>query len=150
MRNTRTAVCLFLALASSGCASLEFDAKTKPGLTYFEPVPYLAVTTTTDCKMTAAVLVLPGDKKMLSFHSGYGSADLSASVANGMLQAVGQKTDTKIPETITAVAGLATAVKGVAAAEPGKPDCSKSAYVVLYPIRNGDPDFKSPLAVPDR
>jgi len=143
VRNTRTAVCLFLALASSGCASLEFDAKTKPGLTYFEPVPYLAVTTTTDCKMTAAVLVLPGDKKMLSFHSGYGSADLSASVANGMLQAVGQKTDTKIPETITALAGVATAL-GVRA-EGAKETCEPR--VRLFSIDGGKPGAQAVFTV---
>jgi len=149
MRNARTAASLLLTVGLAACASLEFDAK-GPGLTYFEPRPYLAVSKAADCKVTASILVLPGEKKTLAFHSGYGSADLSATLANGMLQSVGQKTDTKIPETITAAAGLATAVKGVAAAEPGKPDCSKSAYLVLYPIRNGDPDFKSPLAVPDR
>lgn len=149
MRNTRTGASLFLALALSGCASLEFDAK-GPGLTYFEPKPYLAVSKAADCKVTAAVLVLPGEKKTLAFHSGYGMADLSASLANGMLQSVGQRTDTKIPETITAVAGLATAAARVAAAPPGKPDCSASTYVIFYPIKNGEPDFTSPLTVPDR
>jgi len=148
VRNARIAAFLLSTAGLTGCSSLEFDAR-GPGLTYFEPVPYLAVSKTADCKVTASIFLLPGAKKTLAFHSGYGSADLSATLAGGMLQSVGQKTDTKVPETITAVAGLA----GLAAAravEPGKPDCSSSAYFVLYPIKNGDPDFDHPMKIPNK
>jgi hypothetical protein len=148
MRNVLTAICLFLTVALSGCAHLEFDAR-GPGLTYFEPMPYLAVSKGADCKVTVAVLVLPGSKKTLAFHPGYGSSDLSATLGSGMLQAVGQKSDAKIPDTITALASVGTALKGFAAGEPSKPDCSKSSYVLLYPIVDGNPDFKHPLTVPD-
>jgi hypothetical protein len=145
MRNALTGACLLAALALPGCAHLEFDAK-EPGLTYFDPKPYLAVSKGTDCKVTAAVLVLPGEKRTLAFKSGYGTSDLSASLANGLLQSVGQKTDTKIPETVTALAGVATALRaGPGAAK--EPACD--SHVRLYPIVNGAPDFGHPLAVPE-
>ncbi len=146
MRNARIGACLFLTVALAGCAHLEFKAS-EPGLTYFEPVPYLAVTRATDCKVTATVLVLPGEQRTLRFHSGYGSSDLSATLSNGMLQSVGQKTDTKVPETITALAGVATAFKAGRPGEAKEPVCE--ARVRLYPIVKGAPDFDHPLTVPE-
>jgi hypothetical protein len=146
MRNALTGACLLLTLTLPGCANLEFDSK-KPGLTYFEPTPYLSVSKGADCKVTVTVLVLPGAKKTLAFNSGYGTADLSASVSSGLLQSVGQKTDTKVPETVTALAGVATAFKARGPGEPKEPACE--SRVRLYPIVNGEPDFKKPLIVPE-
>jgi len=152
MRTALTGACVLAAFALSGCAHLEFKAykagePEQPGLTYFEPVPYLAVTKGADCKVTVTVLVLPGEKRTLLFRPGYGSADLSASVSNGMLQSVGQKTDTKIPETITALAGVAALAAGGRPGAAKEPVCE--ARVRLYPVVNGAPDFGHPLTVPE-
>jgi hypothetical protein len=150
MRNARIGACFFLTVALAGCAHLEFKEfnQKEPGLTYFEPVPYLAVTKGADCKMTVAVLSLPGEKRTLFFRSGYGTADLSATLSNGMLQSVGQKTDTKVPETLTAVAGLAKTAAGFAAAAPAA-DCTKTSYIKLYPIVGGVIKIGEAVDIPD-
>jgi hypothetical protein len=151
MRTALTGACLSLAFTLAGCAHLEYKAykaeePEKPGLTYFEPVPYLAVAKGVDCKVTVNVLVLPGEKRTLLFRSGYGSSDLSATLANGMLQSVGQKTDTKIPETVTALAGAAAAFRGPAPGGAKEPVCEGT--VRLYPIVKGVPAFDHPLNLP--
>ena len=128
----------------SGCARLEFQ--NQEGLIYYTPKPYLFVTTSKDCVTTATVIVLPDKPDKVIFHTGYGSAELSVSLANGMITTVGQKTDTKIPETISAIASLGTAVAPKAALKEAgkegekKPDtCTPDAR--LYQIVNGLPDL---------
>ncbi len=118
----------------SGCASIDFGGG---GLTYYDPKPYLFVSKTDKCISSATVVNLPGEKKTMKFGSGYGSSDLSASFANNMVVSVGQKNDSKIPETITSLAALATATL------TGPAGCTPSA--TLYPITNGVPDTSSPI-----
>ncbi|HEY2775029.1 MAG TPA: hypothetical protein VGK20_13360 [Candidatus Binatia bacterium] len=136
---------MLVATALCGCAGIDFDS-TGPGLTYYEPRPYLFVTTTRECVSTATVISIPDRKKTMKFRSGYGSSDLSATFSGGMVTAVGQKVDTKIPETITAVSSLATAAGGLGLMEAGKPapgskpkaaECTPAAR--LYAIENGVP-----------
>ncbi len=125
-----------------GCAHLDFNDFTdgKEGVTYYDPKPYLFVSTTKDCVSTATVVVLPEKKKTVKLKTGYGSADLSVGLSNGMITSVGQKTDTKIPETIGAITSLGTAVAGLKApTEPGKQFvCTPSAS--LFPIKDGVPE----------
>lgn len=125
--------------ALSGCAHIDFGGD---GLTYYDPKPYLFVATTKECISTATVLAIPEVKKVMKFQSGYGSADLSTSLSNGMISSVGQKTDTKIPETL---ASIGTAAGGLnLMAENGKQIiCKPSA--ALYPIALGVPDLNHPL-----
>lgn len=132
----------FLVLISttvfvSGCASIDFNAKDGEGLTYYDPMPYLFVSTTDKCISTATVINVPATKKAMKFSSGYGSSDLSASFANNMIVAIGQKNDSKIPESITSIAALATATLA------GPAVCKPSA--VLYPLVDGVPDPNSPI-----
>lgn len=130
----------------SGCAGIDFgDDK---GLTYYDPKPYLFVTTTKECVTTANVMVIPETKRAMKFKSGYGSADLSATLSNGMISTVGQNTDTKIPETISAIAALGTAVAGMKPlAEPKPVICQPTA--TLYPVNDsGKPDLADPLKFP--
>jgi hypothetical protein len=68
-----------------------------------------------------------------------------------MLTAVGQKTDTKIPETIGAVASL-VAPKVTLAAEEEKPwPCSRPP-IELYriDIKDGEPILKNRLEIPTK
>lgn len=129
----------------SGCAGLDFGNE---GLSYNEPTPYLFVTVSKDCVSTATVISLPGEKKAVKFKRGYGAADLSVELSNGVLTKVGQKTDSKIPETITSIASLGTALaalsedKGVAK----QVVCDPSA--TLYPVSNGVPDIGARLVFP--
>jgi hypothetical protein len=139
------AVCLVVFLLVSGCAHIDFGGD---GMTYFDPKPYLFVSTTKECVTTATVVTIPEAKKVMKFVSGYGSAELSATLSNGMIASVGQKTDTKIPETISAIASLGTATAGFKAkAETGKQlICTPAAK--LYPILSGVPDLDHPLSFP--
>lgn len=133
---------IFLSILS-GCARLDFGEK---GLVYYDPKPYLLVTATNDCKVTAVPLVLPGNEKAVKFIPGYGSANLSVSLANGMITQAGQETDTQIPATITAITGLGTAVAGMVKGREEKPEgCTPKA--LLYPIVSGAPDLKNPITI---
>jgi hypothetical protein len=90
--------------------------------------------------------VLPEQKKSVTFKTGYGTADLSVSLSNGMITSAGQKTDTKIPETISSIASLGTAIGGLMKIkpEPGKQViCTPSA--MLFPIVSGVPDVNNPI-----
>ena len=134
----------------SGCAHLDFTDFTdgKGGVTYYDPKPYLLVSTTKECVTTAAVVVLPEKKKTVKFKPGYGSADLSVGLTNGVITSVGQKTDTKIPETIGSIASLGTAIGNVMRIQPeGRPvTCAPSA--ALYPVEDGVPNLKKFFSFP--
>jgi hypothetical protein len=145
MSKAITTFCLVAMLLITGCAHIDFGGD---GMTYFDPKPYLFVSTTKDCISTATVITIPETKKVMKFVSGYGSADLSATLTNGMIASVGQKTDTKIPETITSIAGLTTAAAGLRALkDPGKQVfCTPTA--MLYPVVSGLPDLGNPLLFP--
>ncbi len=139
----RRLVCAGLLCCACACAHLDFAAE--KGLAYYEPKPYLVVTTTAECAMTATLLVVPGAKAHLSFASGYGSSDLSVTLSNGMIQTAGLKTDTKIPETITALAGAVTAAAGVrdlaAGGAPPPPACRPALQIVPIDEKTGAPDW---------
>jgi hypothetical protein len=128
-----------------GCAGLQFNPTPQPdALTYNEPVPYFQVIRSGDCTVTGTVVSLPGPERSVAFRNGYGSAELSVNLQNGILTSVNQKTDSKIPETLTALGGLAKgAGAGFVAAD--KPACSTSAK--LYPIYNGIVDRKHPITL---
>jgi hypothetical protein len=128
-----------LAAVSSltGCAGLTFGPESTNALTYYDPKPYLFISTNADCVSTATIISVPETRKGVSFNSGYGTADLSITLSGGMITAVGQKTDSKIPETLSSVASLATAVGAAArsAAAPKERACPPSAR--LYNIDKG-------------
>jgi hypothetical protein len=146
------AVCLSLVglFLVTGCAHIDFNSGDDHAMTYYDPKPYLFVSTTKDCVTTATVVVIPEKKKAMKFETGFGSAELSATLSNAMIASVGQKTDTKIPETITSIASLGTAAAAYkAVAPPGKQViCEPTAK--LYPITDGkfgkDPAFDFPVS----
>ncbi len=141
-------------LGLAGCAGLQFNDGPRLGaLTYFEPAPYLLVTVTGDCGSAASVVTFPGAKRSMIFHNGYGSASLSVTLsAAGTITTVGQTTDSQIPATLGAIAGLATAAAPLAlsrapGATPQPKACAPSA--TLYPfLANGRPDIGDPVRVP--
>lgn len=140
---------VFCSFFVIGCAHLDFgkDASGKErGLTFFEPVPYLFVSTTKECVTTATVTVIPGERRELKFEGGYGSHDLSASLVNGMLSSVGQKADSKIPETLSAVGSIAGAMNPMF---NGKKSDGCQASATLYPVNaRGEPDITKPIPFP--
>lgn len=141
MLQCRHAVVLALLL-TAGCAGLRFNKTTQDNaFTYFEPSPFAVVKVAADCSITVDVISLPGKPRSIGFHSGFGSAKLSVTLANGMITQVGQETDTKIPETLTAVAGLAKSLApGLVAPHLATGTCPPR--VALYAITY-DPATKS-------
>jgi len=131
-----------LSLLCPGCAHIDFGGD---GMTYYDPKPYLFVSTTTECITTATVVTLPEKKKAMKLESGYGSAELSASLSNGMISSVGQKTDTKVPETIAAVGSVAGAVMSTKSTDVSKqlPLCKPTAK--MYPIKEDGKPEDQPL-----
>jgi hypothetical protein len=131
----------------TGCAGLTFGPESTNALTYYDSRPYLFISTTADCASTATIISVPETKRGVSFNSGYGTADLSITLSGGMITAVGQKTDSKVPETLSSVATLATAVGGLArqtAAREGA--CPPGAR--LYNIEKGVVDPKPIVVIP--
>jgi hypothetical protein len=156
MKTVRVASIVTLGFLTAGCAGLEFSPTPQPdGLLYYDPSPYLQITRGIDCSVTSSVVTLPGQPRSVAFRSGYGSADLGVNLSGGMITQVNQKTDTKVPETITAMAGLATAVGGlaktaadIAGAAEAPPAAAKTCRpsVVLYPIVDGIPQRRHPIS----
>jgi uncharacterized protein YbaR (Trm112 family) len=136
-------VSIALLFSMIGCASIDFGGD---GLTYYDPKPYLFVTTTKDCVSTATVVLIPESKKSLVFKSGYGSAELSVTLTNGMITSAGQNTDTKIPETLTAIASLGTAAAGLKAKPVDKKQIICTPTARLYPIESGIPNLNKPIS----
>jgi hypothetical protein len=133
--------CIFLTVILCGCAHLEFS---DGGLMYYDGKPYLFVSTTKDCTSTATIVMVPDQKKMVKFIPGYGTAELSIGLSNGMIISAGQKTDTQIPQTITALTGMAataaTILKSAPVGVTPKTECNPSAKLFL--IVNGVPSDK--------
>ena len=96
MSNANKASYLVVCLAVSGCAHIDFGGD---GLTYYDPKPYLFVSTTKECVTTATVVTIPEAKKVMKFVSGYGSSELSATLSNGMIVSVGQSRHGKVTGT---------------------------------------------------
>jgi hypothetical protein len=65
-----------------------------------------------------------------------------------MITSVGQKTDTKIPETLSSVATLATAVGGLARSTAAKLEGACTPSARLYNIDNGVVDPKPIVTIP--
>jgi hypothetical protein len=128
-----------LIVLLSGCATIDFGEG--GGLTYYDPKPYLFVSTTADCVSTATIVVIPEKKRSMKFIPGYGSSELTATLSNGMVTTVGQTTDSKIPETISALASLAPTF-GMKR-DTGADRCVPAA--TLYPVVDGVPNHNAPI-----
>jgi hypothetical protein len=147
MNNAIKLGCLAILIETSGCAHIDFGGE---GMTYYTPKPYLFVSTTKQCVTTATVVSVPAKRKVMKFVPGYGSANLSVTLANGMIASVGQQTSAKVPETLTSIASLGTA----AAAAALRPRAATGKQVVctptakMYPLVSGVPDIDHPLSFP--
>ena len=131
----RHLILLFVGLLASGCANVSvkhvsFDDKSN-GVHFYEPKPYLLVSKTPkedkDGKVlppgfSSQIIYLPNPKQRyaVTINPGWGTVDGSVKLVNGwMLDSLGSKMDSKMPETITAISGL---LKGAAAAADENPE----------------------------
>ncbi len=129
---TMNRICCFVTCLSilgasvfSGCAGVSFYSdkavKNATGIPIYAPKPFVLVVRTgnKDKPIETSIVYLsdPNNVVYAVPRSGFGSSDLSIALANGQLTAFGQKTDTKVPEIMGAVAGMLTARAGAAKTE---------------------------------
>jgi len=108
---------------TTGCATVKFyedgELKKETGLQYYIAKPYLLVAKTgaKNKPVEVQLVYLPDQDqpRFARFRPGLGSHDFSVTLSNGMLTSYGQKTDSKIPETIHAIGSLATSLASAAA-----------------------------------
>jgi hypothetical protein len=144
MKKLVLVVCIAMVVCL-GCAKLDFG---KQGLEYWTGKPYLLVGMDNKCVSSSNVIMVPSEPRYVKLKSGmFGSSNLSLTLNNGMIQSVGQNSDTQIPQLLSSITGLVPAIAKVAlkAPEPGtntkvtqdnnKPVCVPSSK--LYPIING-------------
>ena len=105
---------LFLTMLG-GCARMAFytdpDVKgQETGIKFFTAKPYLLVARTgaKDKPVEISLLYIPDLAKPVYAkpESGFGSANLTLALSNGMLTSFGQQTDTKVPDLLTAFGAL--------------------------------------------
>jgi len=142
---------LATALSLTSCASVQFynDAglTQKSGLKIYPPKPYLLVERSpgTDVNIKTTIVYLPDTQNptYVKVVPGLGSSDLQLELENGILKSYGLTTDSKIPETISAVTELITAAEGFGK-KLDKTGTSASTFE-LYEIKTGA-DGKPELA----
>lgn len=119
MRVRHMAIALvLLAIGLAGCSRLTFypDPAMKQdevGLKAYYSKPYILIARDGTAKVTSVSVVYLPDLEHPVYAraiSGYGSANLTLAFSNGMITSFGQQTDSKIPETLTALGGLDTAI----------------------------------------
>lgn len=104
---------LALIFVFTSCSSIKFysdkDLKKETGIKVYEPKPYFLVErkTTKDLALKTSIIYLPDyeNPTYIKPIKGIGSSDLQLSLNNGMINGYGISSDTKIPETITALTG---------------------------------------------
>lgn len=97
-----------------GCASVNFytspDLTGKTGLKYYNVKPYLLVepNATKDNSVKTSVVYLPdmANPGYIAIKPGFGSSELKVTLTNGSLSSVGLLNDSKIPESMDAIAAL--------------------------------------------
>ncbi|MEA5403242.1 hypothetical protein VB776_09975 [Arcicella sp. DC2W] len=146
---------LVILLLSSSCASVKFysdkELKNESGIEFYSPKPYLIVekSPAKDVAIKSTIVYLPDfeKSKFAKIKSGFGSSDLKLSLEHGIITSYGVTTDTKIPETLTAISSL---VSGVGSAyktvkevtekekeEDGDITSMQNAVKIIIPIVDG-------------
>ena len=119
MRTLVVIVMTFVAMCLSGCARFAFYSKpdltgTETGIKFYTPKPYLLVAHTggTDKPTDISVIYIPDLANPIYAKPkiGIGSNNLTLTLSNGMLTQFGQQTDSKIPDLIKEIGGLATSL----------------------------------------
>lgn len=108
---------IFWLLILSSCATVKFydDAKLtkESGIEFYPPKPYLLVERkpAKDVALKSSIIYLPDftKPKYAKLQAGFGSNDLKLSLSNGIITSYGITTDSKVPETITALTGVLSA-----------------------------------------
>lgn len=109
-------VALIFLFLFSNCAGVRVykidkdDKKKNTAFKVYQPKPYLLVEYNSgkDTKMKTSFVYLPdlANPIYLKQRNGFGSSSLEFSIANGQLTSFGSTTDSKVPETISAIGSL--------------------------------------------
>jgi len=105
---------VLLPLLLTGCASVTVTKITsenpyKEGVRFYRPWPYLLVTKGENGKLEAKTIYLPriNEEYCIKVNSGMGTVDSSFTLTDGwQLTVMGDKRDSKVPETIDSLAGV--------------------------------------------
>jgi hypothetical protein len=119
---------LFLILLNS-CASVRFysgsDLKKETGLRFYTAKPYLLVElqSAKDNTVKTSVVWLPdlSSPQYIAFKPGFGSNEIKMAFTNSSLNSYGSISESQIPETINAIAGLINKGAVAAASFTGPP-----------------------------
>lgn len=112
---------VWMLLATAGCAGIEIAKVTDKnagtgGVYFYRPWPYLLVVSSADGKVDSRVVYLPriNEEYVIKVHGGLGTVNATFDLTDGwQLTKMGDVRDSKIPETINALSGLATSVSGI-------------------------------------
>lgn len=96
----------------AGCASVDFNNSegVDEGFLYYQPKPFLLIEKK-DKDIVSKIISIPNTEKprWIKQGEGWGSAEMSFEIDNGMVKSFNSKLDSKGAETLASVAGLATA-----------------------------------------
>jgi hypothetical protein len=111
-----------LLVAASGCARIEVvdsrDSEDKTGVLTYPARPFLLVSKSETGTVTKVISLPDYSRPRLVRQTGwFGTTEMNFTLDNGMIVSAGAKSDSKTPETLTAIAGgvasLATGFKTV-------------------------------------
>lgn len=118
MKSLKIIIVLVTVIFLSGCSSIKVyrsqdaDDPKKQGIKAYPPKPYIVVARAGEngkiISVTPVMLPDLSDPHYIRQISGLGSANLTLGIEGGVLKTFGGNVDTKIPETITSIGGLAT------------------------------------------
>jgi len=103
-----------ITLIFGSCATVKFyddgALKKETGIEFYQAKPYLLVEKkpAKDVAVKSTIIYLPdmSRPKYAKLKTGFGSSDLKLSMTNGIITSYGVTSDSKIPETITALTGV--------------------------------------------
>lgn len=135
------AVCFLTGCAQVRVTHVKADDRSG-GVHFYEPRPYVLVTRAGDT-LTNQILWLPDPSRryQVEIIPGWGTVDGSVKLQHGwMLETLGAQTDSKIPETISAVGGLVTAAVKTLDRSAGLP--LKEGLYLIEIDEQGEVSFK--------
>lgn len=110
--------CAHMTVYDASLGTKDFSDAKKIGIPAYKPVPHLLVryNAEKDKPFSSELIMLPdmSDPYYIVQHGGIGSNTTALGMQNGILTSVNSATDSKVPETLNAAAGLITSAAGAA------------------------------------
>ena len=133
-----------LAVTIVGCSTVEItklsDSAYSSGLRFYRPEPYLLVTQDNNGNSQTSMISLPNknEEYVIKPKVRLGTVNVSATLEGGWnLTQLGTTVDTKVPETITAIAGTITAMGAVIAMKKSSLPLEPGLYRIEFDKQTG-------------